>query len=141
MEERLVPINGLIALIKGEGAWPACLGWQGFSFYRIEAPVSTNEGNIRADAIIYRHDPALVLLCECKSGNNVDQEQAAKYAAASKKDLERRGLIPSSMRDACLNERSRTSIRSLAIYSIAVNHSVFGLCRASIRRLHGRLTP
>jgi hypothetical protein len=42
--------------------------------------VQSSAGIVVADAVLYRLDPDLVLLCEGKSGRNVEEEQARKYA-------------------------------------------------------------
>jgi hypothetical protein len=94
MDERLIPINGLIALLRGDGGWPATLGRGDFLRHQLEMPLHTPNGDIRADAVIYRMAPDLVLLCECKSGRNVDIEQAEKYLSVDVEWLERSGAIP-----------------------------------------------
>ncbi|HEX7290087.1 MAG TPA: hypothetical protein VF250_03075, partial [Conexibacter sp.] len=91
MDERLIPINGLIALLRGEGRWPGLLGDQGLRRHRLEVPVSTPRGDFRADALLYRRDPDLVLLVEAKSGRNIDAAQAEKYVAADATWLRRAG--------------------------------------------------
>jgi hypothetical protein len=42
VDERLIPINGLIALLRGEGGWPALLREQGFRRHQLEVPASTS---------------------------------------------------------------------------------------------------
>lgn len=98
MDPRLVPLNGLIALLRGDGGWPRPLGDQGFERHQLEVPVSTPEGEIRADALIYRVEPDLILLDECKSGRNIDEEQARKYLAANWEWLRRTGAVPPRLR-------------------------------------------
>jgi hypothetical protein len=94
VDERLIPINGLIALLRGDGGWPALLRDQGFRRHQLEVPISTARGDIRADAVIYRRAPDLILLCEGKSGRNFEQEQARRYAVADLMSLRRTGAIP-----------------------------------------------
>ena len=96
MDERLIPINGLIALLRGEGGWAGLLRDQGFERRQLEAPISSPEREVRADAILYRIDPNLVLLGECKSGTNIDEAQARKYLSVDASWLERAGLLPGS---------------------------------------------
>lgn len=99
MDERLIPINGLIALLRGEGRWPGVLRDQGFKRHQLELPISTPLGDIRADALIYRCAPDLILLCEGKSGRNIEEAQARKYVAADFSWLRRTGVIPPELKN------------------------------------------
>ncbi len=56
-------------------------------------------GVVRADAIYYRRDPDLVILCECKSGKNIDARQARSYVAAEFAGLRQRGTHPGHLPD------------------------------------------
>ena len=94
MDDRLIPLNGLIALLRGEGGWPGLLRDQGFLRHQLEVPMSTPLGDFRADALIYRRRPDLILLCESKSGRNIEEQQARRYEAADIEWLRRAGGIP-----------------------------------------------
>lgn len=94
MDPRLIPINGLIALLRGEGGWPCPLGEAGFKRHQLEMPLITKEGEVRADALLYREAPDLILPCECKSGRNVDLKQGEKYLSLDVAWLRRSGAIP-----------------------------------------------
>ncbi len=94
MDERLIPLNGLLALLRGDGNWPAILRDQGFRRHQFEVPISTSLGDFRADALIYRREPDLILLCESKSGRNVEAEQAERYVDADVSWLRRAGAVP-----------------------------------------------
>lgn len=94
VDERLIPINGLIVLLRGEGGWPGLLREQGFHRHQLEVPVSTPLGDLRVDALIYRRQPDLILLCESKSGRNLEAEQARRYKAVDVAWLRRAGAIP-----------------------------------------------
>lgn len=100
MDERLIPINGLIALLRGEGGWPGLLRDQGFKRHQLEVPVTTPLGEIRADALLYRRDPDLILLAEAKSGRSIDEQQARRYLAADTASLARTGVVPHPLRRA-----------------------------------------
>jgi hypothetical protein len=41
MDERLIPINGLLALLRGEGNWPPQLREQRFRRHQLEMPIAT----------------------------------------------------------------------------------------------------
>ena len=100
MDPRLIPINGLIALLRADGAWPALLKEQAFERFQLEAPLTTPVGDTRVDAVIYRLDPHLVLLSECKGGRNIEEEQARKYLAATADLLKRTDALPPRLRRA-----------------------------------------
>jgi hypothetical protein len=100
MDDRLIPINGVIALLRGDGGWPRLLGDQGIRRHQFEVPISTPLGDIRADALLYRKDPNLILLVEAKSGRNLDAPQAQKYVAADITWLQRAGAIPNELRSS-----------------------------------------
>lgn len=100
MDERLIPINGLIALLRAEGGWPDELRQQGFERHRLEMPISTPLGDVRADALTYRCAPDLVLLTECKSGRNIEEAQARRYLGANAEWLRRGGALPPVLRNS-----------------------------------------
>jgi hypothetical protein len=110
VDERLIPINGLIALLRGEGAWPGLLRDRGFQRHQLELPISTPLGDIRADALIYRREPDLIVLCESKSGRNVEEAQARKYVAVDSSWLRRTGGVPPELRNV-----DRVNVRALFI--------------------------
>jgi hypothetical protein len=126
VDPRLVPINGLIALLRGDGGWPALLGQQGFQRHSLEGHLITEVSDTRVDAVIYRRDPDLVLLAECKSGGNIDERQARKYEAATVADLRRTDLLPSSLR--------RTSAVAVAPLFVGIEQRRADL-EAGLRRL------
>jgi hypothetical protein len=98
VDPRLIPINGLIALLTGDGGWPAILGEEGFKRHHLEMPLLTPKGDIRADAVLYRQSPDLILPAECKSGRNVDIEQGERYLSLDVEWLRRSGAIPPPLR-------------------------------------------
>jgi hypothetical protein len=99
VDKRLIPLNGLIALLRGDGQWPSLLCDQGWQRHQFEVLVSTPIGDFRADAVLFRTAPSLVLLAECKSGKNLDEEQARRYLAADATALRRAGTLPAAFRN------------------------------------------
>jgi hypothetical protein len=99
MDPRLIPLNGLIALVRGDGLWPPGLGDQGLRVHLFEAPVYTDEGNVTADAILYRPDPPLLVLAECKGGRNIDAPQARRYLVAGRTGVFAAGSLPPELRN------------------------------------------
>ena len=110
MDPRLIPINGLIALLRGEGGWPPLLGQAGFTRYQLEIPLSSKKGEVRADALLYRRAPDLIVPCECKCGKNVDLKQADKYLSLDVEWLRRSGAIPPPLKES----------KSIAVQSLYV---------------------
>ncbi len=63
-----------------------------------EAPVFTIRGNITADAILYRPDPPLIVLAECKGGRSLQEEQARRCLVAESKGMFSGGSLPPVLR-------------------------------------------
>lgn len=102
MDPRLIPLNGVLALLaQGQApGWPNDLAMQGFRLHLLEGDVQSTPQTVRADVIAYRRNPDLVLLCECKSGRNVSAAQARGYVNAEFDGLVRRGTQPQELRDS-----------------------------------------
>lgn len=94
MDPRLVPLNGVVALLRDEPSWASTLAEQGFRLHLIEADVQSTPAVIRADVIFYRTEPELIVLCECKSGRSVEPRQARSYLASEFNGLRQRGTNP-----------------------------------------------
>lgn len=84
----------MLALLHADGAWFHNLADQGFRLHLIEMPVQSSEGLVRADAVIYRPDADLIVLCECKSGRHLEEPQAHRYEAADRQALRRSASMP-----------------------------------------------
>jgi hypothetical protein len=99
VDKRLVPLNGLIALLsKSDDKWPKFLRDQGWQRHQFEVKVASSLGNFRADGVIFRLDPNVILLCEAKSGRNIDEDQARKYLVTTLEDLRRVGAVATPLR-------------------------------------------
>jgi hypothetical protein len=109
MDPRLIPLNGLIALVRGDGQWPCVLREQGLRIHIFEAPVYADAGNVTADAILYRVDTPLIVLAECKGGRNIDAQQARRYLTASSEGIFAAGSLPPAL-------RGRADIRVDAVF-------------------------
>jgi hypothetical protein len=124
VEERLIPVNAVLALVARDGGWFGDLAEQGFRLHALELDVQSTPGIIRADVVLYRLDPDLVLLVEGKSGLNVEERQARGYDAAEIAGIRARADLPNELvgRSAvvvcplyvCLQEHREEIVRSLA---------------------------
>ncbi|MHB1534040.1 MAG: hypothetical protein ACYC1D_05410 [Acidimicrobiales bacterium] len=94
MEPRLVPVNALIALLTGQGGWPALLGDQGFRFAWLEVPVKTSRSQVVVDVVALDDKASRAMVAESKSGGSIDAKQAAKYAAMTTTELRRMVTFP-----------------------------------------------
>lgn len=110
MEERLRPVNVLLGLLTPADVNPAALVHAGFRLVGLEVPVTSPHGTVVVDVVLL-HDPSLhLLLCEVKSGANVDPDQARRYAAtdaaavvqAGHVTLPTRGTLTSEIVYVCL---------------------------------------
>lgn len=103
MERRLIPINAWIALHRGEAGWPAKLAEQGFRIHRLEAPIQTSQGQVVVDGISVADARHAVVPTECKSGQNIENDQAQRYAAMTATDVARFVGLPFGPASAELN--------------------------------------
>lgn len=98
MEPRLIPFNGWIALMTGDGGWPSPLRDAGFRLAGLEWPVTTSEGVVVIDGLGIDDDRLILLVSECKSGQNVEPKQAMAYGAIAVADVARQMTAASSAR-------------------------------------------
>ena len=83
MEARLVPLNGLIGLVTPGDVNPAALAQAGFRLVGLEVPVVVQPtAKVIIDALLLHDAEAHLVLCESKSGANVEKEQARRYLSA-----------------------------------------------------------
>ena len=128
MEDRLVPINAVLALLARDGGWFGDLGEQGFRLHALEIDVQSTPGVIRAGVVLYRLDPDLVLLVEGKSGRTVEERQARSYDAAEIAGIRARADLPNELVGrprvvvsplyVCLQEHRDEIVLSLASFEL-----------------------
>jgi hypothetical protein len=93
LEPRLVPLNAVIALIRGHGGWPNAFEGDGLDVRWLEVPVTTSEGVVTVDVLAYSTKHDLLVPIEVKSGANADEEQARKYANMTAEDVLRLATV------------------------------------------------
>lgn len=97
VETRLIPVNAVLALVARDGGWFEDLANQGFRLHALELDVQSTPGVVRADVVLYRLDPDLILLVEGKSGQSVAERQARGYDAAEVAGIRARADLPNEL--------------------------------------------
>ncbi|MGH8909241.1 MAG: hypothetical protein ACRD0K_22795 [Egibacteraceae bacterium] len=78
--KRFVPVNAVLALLREHDEWPPVLARAGFRLAGLEIPTTTPLGSTTLDMVCHRPADDYLLVAECKSGGNVDVEQARKLS-------------------------------------------------------------
>lgn len=82
MEDRLVPVNALIGLVSSRhDVNPSTLRDAGYELAGLEVPVTGPLGTVTVDALLFHPADTHLVMCEVKSGANVDEGQARRYSA------------------------------------------------------------
>lgn len=81
MEPRLLPINAVLGLLTPADVNPAALFDAGFRLAGLEVPVVGPDGRVVADMVLFHAARSHLVLVEAKSGANIDDGQARRYAA------------------------------------------------------------
>lgn len=93
MEEGLVPLNAVIALLAGHGGWPRAFSNDNLELRWLEVPVTMQEGLVTVDVLAYSPRLDLLVPTEVKSGANADEDQAKKYASMTSEDVLRLATV------------------------------------------------
>jgi hypothetical protein len=81
---RLLPINALLGLCTLHDINPAPLAEGGFRVVALEIPLSTGSNtSVVPDVVLFHDAAAHIVLCEAKSGANVEVDQARRYNAVT----------------------------------------------------------
>ncbi|MFJ4901441.1 hypothetical protein [Streptomyces sp. NPDC088727] len=76
-----MPINALLGLCTPYDVNPSPLAVAGFRCVGLEVPLRCGDGGkVVADAILVHDAAAHLVVCESKSGNNIEVEQALRYS-------------------------------------------------------------
>ncbi|MEV2193510.1 hypothetical protein AB0I02_21350 [Streptomyces phaeochromogenes] len=77
---RLLPINALLGLCTPHDINPSPLANAGFRVVALEVPLSCGaSSSVVADAVLFHDALAHLVICEAKSGANVELDQARRY--------------------------------------------------------------
>lgn len=81
---RLLPINALLGLCTSHDINPSPLADNGFRVVALEMPLSSDgSGSVVADVILFHEASAHLVICEAKSGANVELDQARRYGGVT----------------------------------------------------------
>lgn len=100
MEGRLTPLNALLGLLISGDVNRAALADAGFKLVGLEVPVAGRQGTVTVDAVLLHEESVHLLLCEAKSGANVEPGQARRYGSISAEDVVQAGHVTLPRRGA-----------------------------------------
>lgn len=81
MDRRFLPLNALLALCSNvRTGWPRPLFDAGYQLKGLEFPVSSDGERVVPDVVAWSSNEGHFFLGEAKSGNNLDEDQARRYA-------------------------------------------------------------
>jgi len=122
LEERLVPVNALLGLCTPNDINPAVLSHAGFRIVGLEITVACSVGGrVTIDVVLLNEAESHLVFCECKSGNNIENEQAERYGMIDPKSvvtaaaitLSNRKPLTSEVLYVCLADKSERIIQGL----------------------------
>ncbi len=81
MEERLVPVNAVVALYSAtRTSWPRPFFDLGYRIEGLEFPIGVDEDErVVPDVVGFKRASSRFVLHEAKSGNNIEEDQAHRY--------------------------------------------------------------
>ena len=126
MEKRLLPVNGLIGLVRRDGLNPLALAQAGFELVGLEVPCVTPEGNAAINVVLANPDAGHIAASESKCGSNVEVDQAKRYQV-----LDARTVV----RSAFVTLRRRVDLTLEVIYVGLAEHMdrmLLSLCEAGV---------
>ncbi|MGC5042415.1 hypothetical protein ACLQ16_03760 [Streptomyces albidoflavus] len=122
LEERLVPVNALLGLCTPNDINPAVLANAGFRVVGLEITVACpSGGKVTIDVVLFNESESHLVFCECKAGNNIENEQAARYGTIDPKSvvtaaaitLGNKSPLTSDVLYVCLADKSERIIQGL----------------------------
>lgn len=138
MEDRLLPVNGLLGLVTPHDVNQPLLRDHGYELAGLEVPVTVGSGKVVIDVLLFNRERSVLLACEAKSGANVEALQAKKYRQLDAQAVVLAGNVTLSRQVqptvvvvyTCLCEHVARIRRGLA--EVDLNCPVVGVCPAHI---------
>ncbi|MFF3290916.1 hypothetical protein [Streptomyces sp. NPDC003023] len=122
MEERLVPVNALFGLCGQNDINPGVLARAGFRVVGLEITVACSTGGkVAIDVVLFNEAASHLIFCECKSGSNIENEQAERYGkidprsvvTAAAINLSNRGPLTSEVLYVCRADKTERILQGL----------------------------
>lgn len=111
MEERLVPLNAVIALMTGHGGWPKPFAGDDLELRWLEVPVTTKAGLVVVDVLAYSPQLDLLVPAEVKSGADANEDQAKKYGSITAENVLRLATVHGARPDKTKVEPMYVALR------------------------------
>jgi hypothetical protein len=145
LERRLVPINAFIGLCDPSPPWPSTLA-DGFRLAALEVPVVTEAGTVTLDGVAHSRATDELLVVECKSGANIEEDQARRLATVQAASVVRSAAISLGTPAApqveviylCLEEDTERIV--LGLEKVQWQGAVLALSTTHLRMVRGPLT-
>lgn len=93
MEARLRPVNAVVALAMRGDMTPPVLADAGFRLAGLEIPVGLPGARVVIDVLLVHDATGHLLACEAKSGPNIEDGQARRYAALDPQQVVQAGAV------------------------------------------------
>jgi hypothetical protein len=146
LERRLVPINAFIGLCDPSPPWPSTLADAGFRLAALEVPVVTEAGTVTLDGVAHSRATDELLVVECKSGANIEEDQARRLATVQAASVVRSAAISLGTPAApqveviylCLEEDTERIV--LGLEKVQWQRAVLALSTTHLRMVRGPLT-
>jgi hypothetical protein len=146
LERRLVPINAFIGLCDPSPPWPLTLADAGFRLAALEVPVVTEAGTVTLDGVADSRATGELLVVECKSGANIEEDQATRLATVQAASVVRSAAISLATPAApqveviylCLEEDTERIVMGLE--KVHWPGAVLALSTTHLRMVRGPLT-
>jgi hypothetical protein len=144
VDQRFVPLNALIAFCYPyQTGWPRPFFEAGFVLQSLEFPANSGEGRVVIDAVTWSRTDTHFVLCESKSGANIDEAQAKKYGSVQTNTLVQMlgvtvsgGALPDSQALYLTTEENVDRIE-MGLASAGVSYPILAIGSDSVTR-HGR---
>jgi hypothetical protein len=124
VEARLLPVNAILGLLTPGDVNRAALSDQGFILAGLEVPIVGPTGRVDVDVVLFRQASSHFVLLEAKSGANVDEGQATRYA----------GVDAAAVVQATGQSLPRRSDLSFEVAYVCLAETLTASARASLRR-------
>lgn len=140
MEERLLPINGLLCLLQENDVTRPALAEAGFRLAGLEIPArAAGGGSVKIDCLLFHSEASHLVSAEAKSGGNVENEQALKYGQVDPAAVVQSAYVTLAARVVPTHEVMYVALAEnvdrvrLGLSNLELNYPILGVSDGSIR--------